>query len=117
MEFTAIRKIFSEHKSEYSKQDERLKYLGPNIESHGPKESTPKPNTYVHDVNQNIIKIGKMDEILNSVWKSARVAKTYRYVLQKRSRQLPQALQTRLDERYSGLFNYEPDPLTKEEKR
>lgn len=55
-----------EHESDFSKQEERLKYLGPNIGSRGPKESTTKPNMHVHDINQNIIRVGEIDDIINS---------------------------------------------------
>lgn len=50
--------------------------------------------------------MGKIDEILKSEWNSAPVTNTYE--LQKCTRQLPQTLRTRLDERYSDLFDYKP---------
>lgn len=110
---------YPEQGNEFFELEESLKHPGPEIKSHRPIESIPELTTLIYDANHNVIRMNKIDEILKSDLKSARIAMEYE--LQKRTSQLPQALQTRLDERYSDLFgddhSYEPDPLTEEEQQ
>lgn len=105
--------------NESYKPEESLK---PEVCGVGPGETTttePTCLTPVHGTSRDVIRMSKIDEILKSESKSARVAKALES--RKRTGQLPRALQTRLGERYSDLFgddhDRESDPLTEKEER
>lgn len=101
-----------------SKFEERFISLGLESESHKSKENISELVTSVQ-INPNVIRSNKINEILKNKLKSFIVAK--KYELRKCMNELPQELQIRLNQQFLDLFgnshNYESDPLSEEEER